>query len=247
MLTISGLRALHTHRNASAEHTSRIESKFRISNCCAHRTHCTLHCTLCTLAAAPSAAHTNRRAAIASKPLLAVHMARSARMALGLAIVAACCTGSAALAAATSKPWGGGQSASKPPRELLGRGAYSHFETIPTRWNDMDAQQHVWFSVSMRAIAAMAFRLTRLRRRPAPSTRRSLRTGQQRRLPFLYRRRHQPAPRPQRRGERREALHVREQLPVPAAALVADARRNRYESTARPRERGVPARALRRR
>ena len=87
-------------------------------------------------------------------------------MALGLAIVAACCTGSAALAAATSKPWGGGQSASKPPRELLGRGAYAHFETIPTRWNDMDAQQHVWFSVSMRAIAAMAFRPTRLRRDP---------------------------------------------------------------------------------
>ena len=62
-------------------------------------------------------------------------------MALRLAMVAACCTGSAALAA--SKPWGGGQSASKPPRELLGRGAYAHFETIPTRWNDMDAQQHV--------------------------------------------------------------------------------------------------------
>ena len=76
-------------------------------------------------------------------------------MALRLAMVAACCTGSAALAA--SKPWGGGQSASKPPRELLGRAAYSHFETIQTRWNDMDAQQHVWFSVSMRAIAAMAF------------------------------------------------------------------------------------------
>ena len=37
--------------------------------------------------------------------------------------------------------------------------------------------------------AAMAYRPTRLRRRPAPSTRRSLRTGQQRRLPFLYRRR----------------------------------------------------------
>ncbi|CAH0375924.1 unnamed protein product [Pelagomonas calceolata] len=85
---------------------------------------------------------------------------------LGLAIVAACCTGSAALAAATSKPWVGGQSASKPPRELLGRGAYAHFETIPTRWNDMDAQQHVWFSVSMRAIAAMAFQPTRLRRDP---------------------------------------------------------------------------------
>ena len=62
-------------------------------------------------------------------------------MALRLAMVAACCTGSAALAA--SKPWGGGQSASKPPRELLGRGAYAHFETIPTRWNDMDAQSHV--------------------------------------------------------------------------------------------------------
>ena len=62
-------------------------------------------------------------------------------MALGLAIVAACCTGSMALAA--SKPWGGGQSASKPPRELLTRGAYAHFETIPTRWNDMDAQSHV--------------------------------------------------------------------------------------------------------
>ena len=75
-------------------------------------------------------------------------------MALRLAMVAACCTGSAALAA--SKPWGGGQGASKPPPELLGRGAYAHFETIPTRWNDMDAQQHVWFSVSMRAIAAMA-------------------------------------------------------------------------------------------
>ena len=72
-------------------------------------------------------------------------------MALRLAMVAACCTGSAALAA--SKPWGGGQGASKPPPELLGRGAYAHFETIPTRWNDMDAQQHVWFSVSMRAIA----------------------------------------------------------------------------------------------
>ena len=85
-------------------------------------------------------------------------------MALRLAIAATCCTGSAALAA--SKPWGGGQSASKPPRELLGRGAYAHFETIPTRWNDMDAQQHVWFSVSMRAIAAMAFRPTRLRRDP---------------------------------------------------------------------------------
>ena len=68
-----------------------------------------------------------------------VHMARSVREAF--AVVAACCTGCAALAA--SKPWGGGQSASKPPRELLGRGAYSHFETIPTRWNDMDAQSHV--------------------------------------------------------------------------------------------------------
>ena len=103
------------------------------------------------------------------------HCTAGQRMALRLAMVAACCTGSAALAA--SKPWGGGQSASKPPRELLGRGAYAHFETIPTRWNDMDAQQHVWFSVSMRAIAAMAYRPTRLRRRPAPSTRRSLRTG----------------------------------------------------------------------
>ena len=72
-------------------------------------------------------------------------------MALRLVLTAATYTGSMALAA--SKPWGGGQSASKPPRELLGRGAYSHFETIPTRWNDMDAQQHVWFSVSMRAIA----------------------------------------------------------------------------------------------
>ena len=86
------------------------------------------------------------------------HCTAGQRMALRLAVVAACCTGSAALAA--SKPWGGGQSASKPPRELLGRGAYSHFETIPTRWNDMDAQQHVWFSVSMRAVAAMAFRPT---------------------------------------------------------------------------------------
>jgi len=66
-------------------------------------------------------------------------MARSVREAF--AVVAACCTGCAALAA--SKPWGGGQGASKPPRELLGRGAYAHFETIPTRWNDMDAQQHV--------------------------------------------------------------------------------------------------------
>ena len=128
--------------------------------------------------------------------VLTLHTAHAA-MTLRLAVVAACCAGSAALAA--SKPWGGGQSASKPPRELLGRGAYAHFETIPTRWNDMDAQQHVWFSVSMRAVAAMAFRPTRLRRRPAPSTRRSLRTGQQRRLPFLYRRRRQPAPRPQRR------------------------------------------------
>jgi acyl-CoA thioester hydrolase len=85
-------------------------------------------------------------------------------MPLWLAVIAASCTtGGMALA---SKPWGGGQSASKPPRELLGRGAYAHFETIPTRWNDMDAQQHVWFSVSMRAIAAMAFRPTRLRRDP---------------------------------------------------------------------------------
>ena len=42
--------------------------------------------------------------------------------------------------------------------------------------------------------AAMAYRPTRLRRRPAPSTRRSLRTGQQRRVPFLHRRRRQPAP-----------------------------------------------------
>ena len=85
-------------------------------------------------------------------------------MALRLVLTAATYTGVMALAA--SKPWGGGQSASKPPRELLGRGAYAHFETIPTRWNDMDAQQHVWFSVSMRAIAAMAFRPTRLRRDP---------------------------------------------------------------------------------
>ena len=91
-------------------------------------------------------------------------------MALLLAVIAASCsTRGMALA---SKPWGGGQSASKPPRELLGRGAYAHFETIPTRWNDMDAQQHVWFSVSMRAIAAMAYRPTRLRRRPALSMRR---------------------------------------------------------------------------
>ena len=69
------------------------------------------------------------------------HCTAGQRMALRLAMVAACCTGSAALAA--SKPWGGGQSAAKPPRELLGRGAYAHFETIPTRWNDMDAQSHV--------------------------------------------------------------------------------------------------------
>ncbi len=83
--------------------------------------------------------------------VLTLHTAHCCKaMALRLAVVAACCTGSAALAA--SKPWGGGQSASKPPRELLGRGAYAHFETIPTRWNDMDAQQHVWFSVSMRAV-----------------------------------------------------------------------------------------------
>ena len=62
-------------------------------------------------------------------------------MALLLAVIAATCyRGSMALA---SKPWGGGQSASKPPCELLGRGAYAHFETIPTRWNDMDAQSHV--------------------------------------------------------------------------------------------------------
>ena len=61
-------------------------------------------------------------------------------MALRLVLTAATCTGGMALA---SKPWGGGQSASKPPRELLGRGAYAHFEMIPTRWNDMDAQQHV--------------------------------------------------------------------------------------------------------
>ena len=106
--------------------------------------------------------------------LTQLHMARSARAAMHQNHCAAARSGrcvaahgSAALAAATSKPWGGGQSASKPPRELLTRGAYAHFETIPTRWNDMDAQQHVWFSVSMRAIAAMAF-LYRRRRQPAP-------------------------------------------------------------------------------
>ena len=105
---------------------------------------------------------------------------------LGLAVVATCCTGSAA-ALAASKPWGGGQSASKPPRELLGRAAYSHFETIQTRWNDMDAQQHVWFSVSMRAIAAMAYRPTRLRRR--------------------LRRTETPSPRPPRRAQVGAALY----------------------------------------
>ena len=74
--------------------------------------------------------------------VLTLHTAHCCEaMTLRLAVVAACCAGSAALAA--SKPWGGGQSASKPPRELLTRGAYAHFETIPTRWNDMDAQSHV--------------------------------------------------------------------------------------------------------
>ena len=31
----------------------------------------------------------------------------------------------------------------KPPRELLRRDAYQHFECIPTRWNDMDAFGHI--------------------------------------------------------------------------------------------------------
>ena len=33
--------------------------------------------------------------------------------------------------------------ASKPPRELLRRGAYARFERIQTRWNDMDAFGHI--------------------------------------------------------------------------------------------------------
>lgn len=60
-----------------------------------------------------------------------------------LVLLAATYTGSVAVAPTGSKPWGGGQAAAKPPRDLLRRSAYARFETIQTRWNDMEAQGHV--------------------------------------------------------------------------------------------------------